>query len=461
MTVAPSPGTLLLGKYRVERELGSGGMGVVLEATHLALGQTVAIKLLNPSLALSHDVVTRFLREARIAATLPSEHVARVSDVGQTETGAPYLVMERLYGRDLEAELGRRGRLPVAEATDLALEACEGIAAAHAQGLVHRDLKPANLFLAERPLRPPVLKVLDFGLSKEAPGQNASITGTDAVFGTPQYMSPEQIQSTKNVDARSDQHALGMILYEMLAGSPPYQAESVTQLIVVIATQPPPRVREKRPEVPAPLEAAIVRALAKRPNERFPDLGAFAEAIAPFGGPDAHARAARITHVLAGTASVDTAAPPRPSRVPTDEAVTLPRAPAHTHAGVTSSVDFGDSVRGRKKRAALLVIGGLVAAALVVALLVTTGGDAPPEATTAQQDTSSAARAPEATRGATEPAPEVTSAPPLPSATALASASTSTSTTAAKTSKPPRETTKTSRQSKIKQTVGVFGGSRK
>jgi len=468
MMVAPSPGTVLLGKYRVERELGSGGMGVVLEATHLALGHVVAIKLLNPALVLSSDIVTRFVREARIAATLPSEHVARVSDVGQTEAGAPYLVMERLYGHDLEAELTRRGQLPITEAVDLALEACEGIAAAHAQGLVHRDLKPANLFLSERPLRPRVLKVLDFGLSKEAPGHNASITGTDAVFGTPQYMSPEQIQSTKNVDARSDQHALGMILYEMLAGAPPYEAESITQLIVVIATQPPPRVRVRRPDVPLPLEEAIVRALAKRPNERFPDVGAFAEVIAPYGGPEAHARAARIGHVLAGTASLDPIAPPRPSRVPTDEAktlphvpigdaLTLPRAPAHTHAGLTSSVDFGNTVRGRKKRAALLVASGLGAAALAITLFVATRNGAPPEVTATQPDAVPAAHPPEATQGATPPAPPVTTAP----ASSVVPANTTAST--AKTTKPPRETTRTSKQpqGKIKETVGVFGGSRK
>ncbi|MDC3956458.1 serine/threonine protein kinase [Polyangium jinanense] len=455
MMVAPLPGTILLGKYRVEQELGSGGMGVVLEATHLALGQTVAIKLLNPSLVLSSDVVTRFLREARIAATLPSEHIARVSDVGQTETGTPYLVMERLYGHDLEAELTRRGKLPVTEAVDLALEACEGIAAAHAQGLVHRDLKPANLFLAERPLRPRVLKVLDFGLSKEAPGQSASITGTDAVFGTPQYMSPEQIQSTKNVDARSDQHALGMILYEMLAGAPPFEAESITQLIVVIATQPPPRVREKRPEVPARLEEAILRALAKRPHERFPDLGAFAEAIAPFGGPEASARATRIVHMLAGIASVETAAPPRPSRVPTDQAVTLPRALAHTHAGLTSSVDFGSNVRGRKKRAALFAASGLVATALVVSLVVITQQAAPPAAATTPPEATPAARAPEPT---TPPAPPPTAAEPLASAASPATTTTST----AKSTKTSPTTTKTSKQTQtIKQTVGIFGGKRK
>ncbi|HMY18568.1 MAG TPA: serine/threonine-protein kinase [Polyangium sp.] len=195
------PGTLLMGKYRIERELGSGGMGVVLEATHVALGQTVAVKLLNAQHAQSAEVVARFLREARIAATLPSDHIARVSDVGTTEAGIPYIVMERLVGRDLDAELAQRGKLPVSEAVDLMLEACEGVAMAHAHGLVHRDLKPANLFLAERPLRPRVLKVLDFGLSKDDNNKQGALTGTETVFGTPQYMSPEQIQSARNVDA--------------------------------------------------------------------------------------------------------------------------------------------------------------------------------------------------------------------------------------------------------------------
>jgi serine/threonine-protein kinase len=319
MSEAPlQPGTVLLGKYRIERELGTGGMGVVVEATHLMLGQRVAIKLLNAELVSSPEIIARFLREARIAAQLESDHIARVSDIGQIESGAPYIVMELLVGHDLEAELVRRGRLPISEAVDLILQACVGLADAHAVGLVHRDIKPANLFLARRANRPPLLKVLDFGLSKESPqGSAVSLTTTDSVFGTPQYMSPEQVVSAKKVDARSDQHALAMILYELLTGTTAYEAESVTQLIVVIATHPPPHACMLRPEVPFELDLAIARALAKQAAQRFPDLAAFANAIAPFGGAEAAQMAQNVRAALgaatgasAGLGAAETASGP-------------------------------------------------------------------------------------------------------------------------------------------------------
>jgi eukaryotic-like serine/threonine-protein kinase len=460
MTEAPPPGTILLGKYRVERELGSGGMGVVLEATHVALGQTVAIKLLNAELARSPDVVARFLREARIAANLPSEHIARASDVGQTETGAPYLVMERLFGHDLEAEMAQRHRFPVAEAVDLVLEACEGVAEAHAHGLVHRDLKPANLFLAERPLRPRILKVLDFGLSKEA-DEKASLTGTEAVFGTPQYMSPEQIQSAKNVDARSDQHALGMILYEMLAGEPAYKAESVTQLIVVIATQPPPRVRVLRPDVPRALEEAIVRALAKRAVERFGDLAGFAAAIAPFGGADARARAELVRGALAKGGILGETSAPRPSRVPTDQALTvpnLPRAPAVTHAGMTSSVNaFGRASRQRSKVAAIFAVGAAALVGIIIAIAASSSGDGTTTQTSNEPSSSPAARPPDVT--------PVQAAPTAPTIapTASASATAATADATSKKAKAPQttKTAPTTKNSTLKTYVEQISGKRK
>jgi serine/threonine protein kinase len=452
------PGTLLMGKYRIERELGSGGMGVVLEATHVALGQAVAIKLLNAEHAREPDVVARFLREARIAATLPSEHIARVSDVGMTETGAPYIVMERLIGRDLEAEITQRGALPIAEAVDLMLEACEGVAMAHAHNLVHRDLKPANLFLAERPLRPRVLKVLDFGLSKEDTGKNAGLTGTDTVFGTPQYMSPEQIQSARNVDARSDQHALGMILYEMIAGQPPFSAPSVTQLIVVIATHPPPHVRFVRPDTPRALDQAIVCAMAKRPSDRFANLAEFAAAIAPFGGPEARNRAALVAQALASSGIAVDPEPSRKSRAPTDEGPTVPMnlprpAAAETNAALTSSSRGLEMQRGRSKRTA--IIAAAAGAAVLVAILVIAmvGGDDEPSATAASASSATAAL----------PTVETAAAPTAESTVAAASPSASASAAGtAKTSKAPQGT-KPAVQTKdsVKTSVEMFGGKRK
>jgi len=443
--------TLLMGKYRVERQLGSGGMGVVLEATHVALGQTVAVKLLNAEHARSPDVVTRFLREARIAATLPSEHVARVSDVGVTESGQPCIVMERLIGRDLDAEIASRGPLPTAEAVDLMLEACEGVAMAHAHNLVHRDLKPANLFLAERPLRPRVLKVLDFGLSKEDSGQHAGLTGSETVFGTPQYMSPEQIQSTKNVDARSDQHALGMILYEMLAAQPPYSAPSVTQLIVVIATHPPPHVRLVRPDVPAGLDEAIARAMAKRASDRFPDLAAFAAAIAPFGGPDARLRAKLVAQALSTHFDRE---PSTRSQQPTDEAPTVPvlQPALQTHSAVTSSAKLLDGRRARSTRVAIGVAVAAVITTIVGAVVLGTQGDEP--AVLAETSSNATAALPSPTATAQQIA-ESNDANASPSASASAVGTAKTS-KASHDTKPPQKI-----KDSVKTSVETFGGKRK
>jgi serine/threonine protein kinase len=294
MTAAPvtiEPGTVVDGKFRVERLLGHGGMGLVLEATHLSLGKRVALKVLRAD-AVSVETRERFAREARAAAQLPDEHIAQVSDFGETSAGEPYLVMELLTGSDLEHEIKARGPLPIAEAVDLALQACEGVADAHAAGLVHRDLKPSNLFLVRRRDGSPLVKVLDFGLSKVM--AESTLTATESSFGTPQYMSPEQIRSAKYVDARSDQHALAMILYELASGRRPYAAESVTGLYVVICTAEPVPMRSHLPDVPPALEAAVLRALAKSADDRFRDLGDFAAAIAPFGGPGAAASAARV-----------------------------------------------------------------------------------------------------------------------------------------------------------------------
>src|SRR5262249_29319220 len=209
-TSSPLAGTLIADKYRVERVLGQGGMGLVVEAMHVTLGTRVAVKLLRAEVA-DADVRERFSREGQIAAQLAGEHIARVTDTGHTEDGDPYLVMEFLVGRDLSVEIEARWRLPVAEAVDLILQAFEGVAEAHAVGLVHRDLKPANLYIVRRRDGSPLVKVLDFGLSKIMNDQVRHLTMTTSSFGTPQYMSPEQIASSKYVDARTDQHALALI----------------------------------------------------------------------------------------------------------------------------------------------------------------------------------------------------------------------------------------------------------
>lgn len=298
-----APGTVLAGKYRVEKLLGEGGMGWVVVATHLHLEQRVALKFMHAKNVAEHpDAVARFLREARAAARIQSEHVARVSDVGTLEGGEPYLVMEYLEGQDLEGLLRGRGKLPPAEVVDLAIQACEGLAEAHAKGIVHRDLKPANLFLARRTDGSPRVKLLDFGISKMsssstggATSQSGSMTSTQALMGSPLYMSPEQLRSSKNVDRRADLWSMGVILYEMLSGSSPFEAETLPEVCARIMAEPPPAFTAT---MPRGLDAVVMRCLEKDPQNRFADAGALAAALAPYGPPESRAVAERIARVV-------------------------------------------------------------------------------------------------------------------------------------------------------------------
>jgi serine/threonine-protein kinase len=240
-------GRVLAGKYRVERVLGQGGMGVVVAAHHIQLDERVAIKFLLPDAVANAEVVGRFVREARAAVRIKSEHVARVSDVGTLEGGEPYMVMEYLEGSDLAAWLLQRGALPVEQAVEFLLQASEAIAEAHALGIVHRDLKPANLFVVRRADGLWSVKVLDFGISKvtalDASGPDANFTRTSAVMGSPLYMPPEQMAASRNVDARADIWALGVILYELLSGHAPFAGETLPEVCMKIAIEPPPAIR--------------------------------------------------------------------------------------------------------------------------------------------------------------------------------------------------------------------------
>jgi serine/threonine-protein kinase len=282
-TLTPDVGDVVGGKYRLLRLLGEGGMGVVFEAEHLRLKQNVAIKYLRPDVLAMPDAVQRFDREARAICRMRGPHVAHVLDVDADALGRPYMVMELLRGRDLEAELQDRGALPIAEAVDWVLQACAAVAEAHAAGIVHRDLKPSNLFLAEEAgVR--VLKVLDFGISKLARDEPA-VTSTAITLGTPLYMSPEQVRSSRDVDGRADIWSLGVILYELVAGEPPFLG-TTTAAIAAIVADATPRPRSVRPDVPEGLERAIVTALAKRPDDRFPNAEALAAAIVPFASAE-------------------------------------------------------------------------------------------------------------------------------------------------------------------------------
>jgi serine/threonine-protein kinase len=287
-----APGTLLCGKYRVVRTLGRGGMGIVVEAFHLELQVPVAIKLLLPAMMDYAEAASRFQREARAVTRLTSEHVARVLDVDTLPSGEPFIVMEFLKGQDL----AQRGKEPiplgVGEAIDCVVQACDAIAEAHSIGIVHRDLKPANLFLAKRPGGEVIVKVLDFGISKVLTGNGGevSITQTTTILGSALYMSPEQMRSARDVDARTDVYALGACLYEMLARRPPYLAGSFPELCAAVFSGPPMPITEWSPDVPEGLAKVIDKALAHERDARYADIAEFVQALAPFAQEGTRAR---------------------------------------------------------------------------------------------------------------------------------------------------------------------------
>jgi eukaryotic-like serine/threonine-protein kinase len=290
-------GEILDGKYRVDRVLGVGGMGIVVAATHVHLNTRVAIKFLLPAAMGNPQIIERFAREARAAVQIQSEHVARVTDVGTLPTGSPYMVMEFLEGSDLAETIERSGPMPASQAVGYVLQACEAIAEAHALGIVHRDLKPANLFLARRAGRDPMVKVLDFGISKTKDAASG-LTQTSSVMGSPYYMAPEQMMSSKDVDARADVWALGIILYELLTGKPPFYAETMAEVVYMVTQRDPAPLRDKRSDVPEGLVEAISKCLTRDVAQRYPNVARLAAALVPFGPARSDISLERISRVL-------------------------------------------------------------------------------------------------------------------------------------------------------------------
>jgi serine/threonine-protein kinase len=293
---------VVAGKYRVERTLGEGGMGLVVAATHLGLEQPVAIKFLLPEAMRNRVAVERFLREARVAAKVRSDYVARVHDVGTLEGGVPYIVMEYLVGCDLGQLIAQGGALPIDEACEIALQASEALAEVHAAGIVHRDLKPSNLFVTRRADGSPAVKLLDFGISKLTFGADDStvdpaLTATATIMGSPSYMSPEQLKSTKEVDPRADVWSLGAVLYEALTGKPAFRGETVPQVCAMIASEAPALPSGLREGIPLELERAVLHCLEKDASKRI-TLVELAHALARFAPERTKPSLERIEAVL-------------------------------------------------------------------------------------------------------------------------------------------------------------------
>lgn len=369
------------GKYLIGRTLGEGGMGVVVAARHLELDQMVAIKFLRAEIAQQGSSAERFRREARAAVKIRSEHVCRMLDVGTLESGVPYLVMEYLEGCDLSDEVARRGRLPIEEAIDYVLQACEALAEAHAAGIVHRDLKPGNLFLEVRRDGTRSIKVLDFGVSKslmEAAGQ-LRLTQTASLIGSPLYMSPEQLDAAKDVDPRADIWALATILFELIAGRTPFYAETIPQLVHAVMASSPPSFATLGVSVPPELENVILHSLSKERTERHQNVADLARALAPFGPPHSIVSVLRTERVLKSTGSTSNQVPlasaasgawrtPEPTHDETGTSKTLDVSTLPTPAtGATLAPRDPSDEKQRKRRRALIAllavasVGGLVA----------------------------------------------------------------------------------------------------
>jgi serine/threonine-protein kinase len=277
-------------------------MGTVVAARHELLQRDVALKFVSAS-AVTPENLTRFRNEARAIAAIESDHIARVLDAGHLADGTPFIALELLEGEDLEQVLLKREPLVVSEVVDWVLQALEGLAEAHALGIVHRDLKPANLFLARRRDGTRIIKLLDFGVSKldgEGPLVRTvpHLTVTSTILGSPVYMAPEQLRDAKRVDARADIWAMGIVLYELLAGRVPFAAENMAQVMIGVLEGVPAPLSNARPEVPAALEAVVMRCLSRDLEARFQDVADLADALVPFGPEEARASARRIRHIV-------------------------------------------------------------------------------------------------------------------------------------------------------------------
>ena len=412
-------GEILAGKYEALRVLGAGGMGVVVAARHIHLDQKVALKFLLPESLAKPKVVARFEREARAVVKLKGEHVARVLDVGKMDTGAPYIVMEFLEGLDLAQLVERNGRLPVDEAADYVLQACEALAEAHALRIVHRDLKPGNLFLTRRVDGRQHVKVLDFGISKlEGVEENLSLTQTSEVVGSPKYMAPEQLRGAKFADARSDIWSLGIILYELITASVPFDAETLAHLCAVVISDPPRPIRELLPDVPSGIEAIILRCLEKDPAKRFQNVADFARALEPFVVSHDRSAADRILAVASSGSF--------PQSTASSQNIVV------GHGNNSTSVGWGQTELQKTGGRGKWIVAGTVAALVVVGIGVAMFEVGAHEHAVGEPQASAATSASSATP--TTPATSATEPATTPSTTPItsASAASASSTTIAK-----------------------------
>lgn len=412
-----SPGDVLLGKYRVERVLGEGSMGTIFAARHVEQGELYALKVLTAKALASSQAVERFLREARALAKLRGPHVAAVHEIARLPTGAPCMVMEYLHGSDLQELLRTHPRPPIHDALEWMIQACDGVAEAHALDIVHRDIKPANLFVGRLPDGRSQVRVLDFGIAKLAERDGpfeTELTQVGMVFGTPSYMSPEQMRQTKDVDGRTDIWSLGVVLYEILTGALPFSpAAGPMDLALRISVEAPIRPAQLRPDTPPALDDIVMRCLEKSPERRFQTAPLLSEALR-----------AVLASLPAGDRGSLVPVPPAPV-----SARGIPAPPPSVRAPVSmrgTPVPIVGAAIAPEKRAfprwLAAVIAALVAVLIAVPALLLAGGDPEPVAgvASALPAGSTSALAPDP--GSTAPAESVPSGSTAAAPTAAPSA---------------------------------------
>jgi len=374
--------------YRVIREIGRGAMGAVFEAEHVSLRKRVAIKVLLPEASSDAAAVQRFLREGEAAARIRHDHIVDVSDVG-TRDGTPYLVMEYLDGESLADRLARRRRIDDTELVDLAIPVCDALALAHEAGVVHRDVKPDNIFLARTARGGVRAMLVDFGISHVAHNDPrvARLTSSSVLIGTPCYLSPEAARSARSVDARSDQYAFGVTLYECRTGLLPYERASVFEMLSAILLEDPVPPSMRASDIDPRLEETILRAMSRSPDERFPDMRALALSLLPMASPAVRAKWEPELRDPALSASKRTPVSPIeaiPARPGTTEDELVPLALARTDPGgplavaappveASPSSDPAAASPGRRWIAAAALAAAAAVTAAVLAL-----GSAPP-----------------------------------------------------------------------------------
>ncbi|MFO0612713.1 MAG: protein kinase [Polyangiaceae bacterium] len=363
------PGDMVADKYRVERVLGAGAMGVVVAAMHVDLRERRALKVMNPEMVADADAVERFLREARAVSVLRTPFVARVFDTGRLASGVPYTVMEYLEGKDLKAVLAERERLPLEEACHYFLQICQAVGDAHALGIVHRDLKPANVMLTRGADGAPMVKVLDFGIAKFLKQGDVELTGTMAMLGSPLYMSPEQMRSSSTVDARTDVWALGAILYRMLGGRVPFPGESTPEICAAVIAETPTPLSTLAPNVPRRVEAVVMRCLEKPADARFRTVGELANALASALAEPAIGASGAAPSSQPGSASSARGSLPSESALHRGSSSALPEA---SGVGAASALDatsktasWSSTARAEKRRGSGAIVAG-VSLALVL-----------------------------------------------------------------------------------------------